>query len=661
MKKTEAQKRIAKLREEINRHRYLYHVLDTQEISDAALDSLKHELDRLEAQYPDLITPDSPTQRVGGQALEGFVKVPHAVRMISLTDAFSIDELREWEERNRKLAPRAAFAYFCEVKIDGFAISIEYQDGVLVRASTRGDGMVGEDVTSNVRTIESIPLRLEKKTPGLLEVRGEVYMDTKVFDAINREQEKKGEKPFANPRNLAAGSIRQLDPKLAASRKLNFFAYEITRGREFQFHHEEHEELKRLGFRTEGHSATAKDLDAVAAFLARIEAKKESLPYWCDGSVVVVDDNALRAKLGIVGKSPRGMVAYKFQPEQVTTRVRSVDFNVGRTGVLTPLATLEPVAVSGTTVAHATLHNVDEINRLGLKVGDTVVVQKAGEIIPKIVEVLPRLRTGSEKTIAVPKKCPVCGTAVERAAGEVGIYCPNPRCEARQFEHLNLFVGVFEIMGLGPKIIEQLKDEGLISTPVDLFKLTVDDVVNLEGFAQVSARKLIDSIRSRRTVSLARFITALGIRHVGEETAIDLANHFKSLDALQSADLERLTAVENVGEKVARSIHEWFADAHHRAYVDQLLEQVTIERVKTVKQTLTGKTFVLTGTLESFGRDEAKEKIRALGGDVSSSVSKNTNYVVAGAEAGSKLEKAQSLGVRIIDEKAFKRLLDGRP
>lgn len=659
MTKAEAKRRIEKLRAEINHHRYLYHVLDTQEISDAALDSLKHELDVLESQFPDLITPDSPTQRVGGSPLPGFKKVRHSARMLSLNDIFSFQELDEWEQRMRKLAPRADLSYFCEIKIDGFAISLVYQDGILTRAATRGDGMVGEDVTENVRTIEAVPLRLEEEVKGEIEVRGEVYMDREVFDRINKDQAKRGEKQFANPRNLAAGSIRQLDPRIAASRRLSFFAYEITRGIDIARHNEEHARLRSLGFKTEPHSAFKKNIDEVKDYLKNWEEKKAKLPYWADGVVVLVNDNALRIRLGIVGKAPRAMIAYKFPPEQVTTRVLSVEFNVGRTGVLTPLATLEPVLVSGTTVSHATLHNVDEIERLGLRVGDTVIIQKAGEIIPKIMEVLPRLRTGKERRVRVPTHCPVCGTTVERRMGEVGLYCPNVSCEARTSRHIEHFVSraAFDIPGLGEKIIEQLKDEGLISTPADLFKLQPDEVERLERFAEVSAKKLVAAIQNRRHISLARFINALGIRHVGEETAIALANHFKTIDALMSASVQELMDVPDIGEVVAESIHAWFNDAQHKKYIQELLEFVTIENMRAQKETLKGLTFVLTGTLATMTRDQAKEEVRKRGGGVSGSVSKETDYVVAGEEAGSKLEKAKKLKVKVIHEEEFKKML----
>ena len=651
--------RIEKLKAEINKYRYEYHVLNKQEISDAALDSLKHELYLLEQQYPDLITPDSPTQRVAGGVLPGFKKVTHSTRMISLNDIFSFEELEEWEERNKKLAPKDKLDYFCELKIDGFAISLIYRDSVLVQASTRGDGIVGEEVTLNVKTIEAVPLKLNQEIKGEIEVRGEIYMDKKVFAKINQEQESKGEKIYANPRNLAAGSIRQLDSSIAASRKLDFLAYELPAGIKIATHQKEHEILHDLGFKTELNNRHCQDLAEVKKFLNDWQEKKAKMNYWIDGVVIVLNNNELRQKLGIVGKAPRGMVAYKFPAEQVTTKVVEVTFNVGRTGVLTPLATLEPVLVGGTTVSHATLHNLDEIGRLGIKIGDTVILEKAGEIIPKIIEVLPKLRTGKEKEIKIPTVCPICGSAVTKKPGEVGIYCSNKNCFAQEKEKLIHFVskGAFDMDGLGPKIIEQLINAGLLSSPADIFQLEEADLADLERFGEKSAANLIKAIKDRQKISLARLIYSLGIRHVGEETAIDLANYFGSLEKITNASIEELEKVSDVGSVVSQSIYDYFKNKKNLDALSELLKYVKIEKVEKVKQVLGGQTFVLTGALETLTRDVAKEKIRALGGDVSESVSSQTDYVVAGTEAGSKLDKAKKLGVKIIDEEQFIKLL----
>lgn len=687
MTKADAQKRIAKLRQEIDRHRYLYHVLDRVEISDAALDSLKHELYTLEQQFPELITSDSPTQRVGGKPLPEFGKVSHQVPMLSIEDVFTEEELAAWTTRIGKLLPGTTFDTYCMVKIDGLAMSIVYEDGRLSTAATRGDGKIGEDVTENVKTIEAVPLTL--RTPseaelsaffkahpesdaqrvrsfcagmvGRFEVRGEVYMTKKDFAALNARAKKEGSEPFANPRNVSAGSVRQLDSKITASRKLSFYAWDAVTDVGCGSHAAELALLRLLGVPVNPEGGLAHDGRDVQELFARIAKRREKLDYWIDGVVVRVNDNAAFAELGVVGKTPRGLVAYKFPAEQATTVVQEVHWQIGRTGVLTPLAVMDPVFVAGTTVRHATLHNADEIARLGLKVGDTVILEKAGDIIPKIVQVLPKLRTGKEKSIPIPKTCPACGEPVARREGEVAIRCENKRCPGKDMERLAHFVakGAFDIDGLGPKILEQLHKEGLVSDPSDLFTLTKDELVGLERFAEKSADNTVAAIQAAKRISLPRFIVALGIMHVGEETAIDLAAHFGTLERIQSATFEELNGVPNIGEVVAKSIAEWFGERHNAAFVDRLLGVgVVVEKgEKQAIGPLSGKTFVFTGEMEKMTRDAAKNKVRTLGATTAESVSKKTDYVVAGPGAGSKLDKAKQLGVAILDEAAFFRLI----
>jgi len=684
MTKEEAKRRIEKLREEINRHRYLYHVLDRQEISDAALDSLKHELYTLEQQYPDLITPDSPTQRVGGEALAKFKKVKHEVPMLSIEDVFSFDELKEWQQKIMRQVPHTKLDYHAEIKMDGLAVSIVYQDEIMVEGSTRGDGLIGEDITRNLKTIEAIPLRLHKPSDkeikeflhkfgegmdkekflkkvktlaGRIEMRGEAFMDKKVFDKLNKEQAQKGEKIFANPRNAAAGAIRQLDPKITASRKLDFFGYDLLADFGQTTHQQSHQIMRLLGFKDNPLNRYAKDLAEIEDFHAYVYKEREKLHYWTDGIVGVINDIKLFNKLGVVGKTPRGLVAYKFPAQEATTIIEDVNFSVGRTGVLTPVADLKPVPIGGTIVSHATLHNVDEIKRLGVKIGDTVIIEKAGDVIPKVIKALPKLRTGKEKEIKVPAICPICGGPVIRKANEVGIYCANTNCFAVDFRKINHFVKGMEIDGLGPAIIEQLMNEGLISSLADLYELKVGDLVPLERFGEKSAQNIIEAIEKSKVISLSKLINALGIRHVGEETAFALANHFTTFDKIKDASLAELTNVSDIGEVVAKSLSEYFRDKKNQKLVEQLLKYIKIEKVERRKQILAGQSFVLTGSLESLTRELAKEKIRSLGGDVSSSVSKNTNFVVAGAEPGSKFDTAKKLGVKIISEKEFLKMI----
>ncbi len=701
MTKDEAKKRIEKLRKEINYHRYLYHVFDRQEISDAAHDSLKHELWRLEQQFPEFITPDSPTQRVGGKPRPEFYKVTHEAPMLSMEDVFSPGELREWEERIKKLMPRARFDYYAEIKMDGLAVALVYHDGILYQGSTRGDGKVGEEVTQNLKTIEAIPLRLRiptlkevailffERNPapeqarhgtnsaaskgiykkivsaiknGEIEIRGEAYMSRKVFEALNREQEKQGEASFANPRNAAAGSIRQLNSKITASRKLQFYGYELMTDLGQMTHEEGHGLMKLMGIPVNPLNRYAATLEGVRKFHEDILLKRAKLPYWTDGVVVIVNNEELFHKLGVVGKAPRGLIAYKFPAEQATTILRQVDWQVGRTGVITPRAVMDPIFIGGTTVSHATLHNLDEIQRLGVKIGDTVILEKAGDIIPKIVKVLPKLRTGYEKVIDPPSKCPVCGGRVVRPPGEVAIYCANKNCPAKHKERLTHFVSrkAFDIEGIGEKNIELFMDNGLIAAPADIFKLKKEDLLELPRFAEQSAQNIVAAVAAKKRLPLAKFIYGLGIKHVGEETAIDLANNFGSLKKIAQAEPSAISAVPNIGEVVAKSVYEFFRDKINSKIIRDLLEVgVKIENPKIASraQKLKGLTFVLTGSLESMTRDEAKDRVRALGGDISSTVSKNTDYVIVGAEAGAKLDKAKKLGIKIIDEKEFLKMI----
>jgi DNA ligase (NAD+) len=693
LNKTEAAKRAAKLRAAINKYRYQYHVLDALEIPESALDALKHELYQIEAAYPELVTPDSPTQRVAGAVRAGFKKVEHGRRMISLEDVFQPAEFAEWLARAAKQSPPGAdLRLYGEIKMDGLAVSLVYRGGAFTIGSTRGDGRVGEDITENLKTIEAIPLALRPPEPaelkaylkkfgagltldelnkivdrlltGECEVRGEVYMPKKSFDSLNAAAQKRGEPPFANPRNAAAGSLRQLDTSVTAARKLDFFAYDLTTFEGLKTHEQGHELARLLGFKANPYNRPCWGIQDVETFRNEIGAKRDRLGYWIDGIVVGLNDLALFERLGTVGKTPRGMVAYKFPAESVTTVVREVLWQVGRTGAVTPVAVMDPVFVAGTTVRHATLHNVDEIARLGLKVGDTVILEKAGDVIPKVVKVLPELRTGREKVIHHPKECPVCGSPVIRREGEVAIYCSNANCEGRDLGHLLHFVskGAFDIDGLGDKVMETLIEAGLVSHPSDIFTLTAGDLAPLERFAEKSAAKLAEAIQKSRKVPLYRLLIGLGIRHVGEETARDLSDRFGTIEKLRHATLPELLEVPNIGEVVAESVHEYFQSKRRQEEIDRLLSVgVEIEPPpRRAAQRLKSQTFVLTGTLESLSRDEAKERIRALGGDVTSSVSAQTDYVVVGADPGSKLAAAQKLGRPILDEPEFLKFLGGK-
>lgn len=666
MTKADAKKRIESLRETINQYRYEYHVLDRQPISDSALDSLKHELYTLEQEHPDLITPDSPTQRVGGKALSKFSKVTHARPMLSMEDVFAPQEFGEWYERVKKLAGRDV-ALWLMPKIDGLAVSLVYEGGVLVSAATRGDGKVGEDVTSNVRTIESVPLTLmgpraagRPSAPATvasqIEVRGEIYIQTDDFQKLNAQQEKNGEPTFANPRNAAAGSVRQLDPAITAARHLSFVAWDLVTDLGQTSQSEEWEILKELGFRATPDSIEADRFEDVERHWRAIQKKREALGFWIDGMVVRVNDNAAYERLGVVGKTPRGLVAWKFPAEEVTTVVKDIQWFVGRTGALTPVAVVEPTFVGGTTVQHASLHNVEEVERLDVRVGDTVILYKAGDIIPKVKEVLPKLRPHGTKAAKAPATCPVCGSDVEKRDGEVAIYCTNRKCAAQNQEAVLHAARAFEIDGIGPSTIASLMEAGIVQLPPDLFLVTADDLKELEGFGDVSANKLVDEIQAKKTIPLARFLTGLGIRNVGGETARDLAASFGTVDRIMGASVEELTRVENVGAVVAQSIADFFRERHNRELVEAYLRhgvRIVPEPRRATAGPLVGKTFVLTGTMEAMSRDEAKEAIRALGGDPAESVSKKTSFVVVGREPGSKYDKAKALGVPVLSESEF--------
>ncbi len=679
MNKQQAKKRIEKLRKVINHHRYLYHVLDKQEISDSASDSLKHELFQLEKEFPEFIIPDSPTQRVGGKPLDSFKKIKHFVPMLSIEDIFSDKELKSWEDYLKRLESLQEFDFFTELKIDGFAVSLVYENGFLVYGVTRGNGRLGEDVTQNLKTIESIPLKLEiqanilnkiigKKIKklikkGRIEIRGEVYMERKKFEKLNKELAVKGEKTYSNPRNLAAGSIRQLDPKLAASRPLDFLAYDIITDFGQKTHSEEHEILPVLGFKTDK-GKKCKNLDEVMSFWKKVNKKRNSFPFQIDGIVITINNNSVFEKLGIVGKSPRAIRALKFSPEQATTKVLDIKVQVGRTGAITPVAVLKPITVGGVVVSRATLHNEDEIKRLGVKIGDTVIIGRAGDVIPDVILVLPDLRTGKEKDFRMPEKCFACNTKLVKLKTEAIWRCPNPKCFARQKKYFYHFVSRngFDIVGLGPKILNRLIDEGLVSDPADLFKLKQEDISPLERFAQKSAQNLIFAIQSKKSISLFNFIYALGIRNVGEQTAIDLAQHFNSLEKLKNVSLSVLEEIKDIGPIVAKSIYDFFQEKQNLNFIEKL-ERVGVkiksqQPLVTLKaRKLKGLSFVLTGSLGSMTREQVKARIRELGGQVLDSVSKQTDFVIMGKSPGSKLEKAKKLGVKTINENQFLKML----
>jgi len=662
MTKKEAKQRIEKLKKLINRYRYSRHVLDKELVPIDVEDSLKKELFDLEQKFPQFITSDSPTQRVGGRPLEKFVKVRHPQPMLSFNDAFSEKDMEDWLERISRLLTTEEVKeidFYCEPKLDGLAIELIYENGIFKTGSTRGDGIIGEDVTQNLKTIEAIPLRLTK--PVEVVARGEVIITKKEFEKINKEQRKKGLPLFANPRNLAAGSVRQLDPKVTSQRHLDSTCYELISDFGQKTHQEKHKILKDLGFKTNNkYSKYCRNLNEVFDFHQVTQKLREKFPYEIDGITVIVNDIKILEKLGVVGKAPRGAIAYKFPLKQATTIVEDIRIQVGRTGAVTPVAYLKPVEVGGVTISRATLHNEDEIKRLGVKIGDTVVVGRAGDVIPDVVRVLPELRTGREREFRFPKKCPACQKELIKPEGKAVWRCPNPKCFARQREYFYHFVRAFDIIGLGPKIIDKLIDAGLVSDPADLFKLEVGDILSLERLAEKSAQNLISAIQSKKKILLSRFIYALGIKNVGEETAQDLTQYFGSMEKFQGSTLEELQKIRDIGPVVAESIHQWFQEKRNLKFLEKLKKSgVTIiyfeGRVRPGR--LQGKTFVLTGSLETMTREEAKEKIRLLGGEISESISKKTDFLVAGKEPGTKYEKAKKLGIKRLKEQEFLKLI----
>jgi DNA ligase (NAD+) len=658
----EAQKRAEMLRKEIIRHDRLYHSLDAPEISDTAYDTLFAELRSIEAAYPSLVVPESPTQRVGSTPALAFEKVRHTVPQWSFDNVFSPEDLRAWDLRTRKLAGDTPISYICEHKIDGLKIVLTYEEGKLVQGATRGNGEVGEDITANIRAIRSIPLVLTEAID--ITVMGEAWFPLKELARVNTEREKAGEALFANARNAAAGSLRQLDSRITASRRLESFIYDIgkTNGNVPATQAEELSYLAALGFKVNPHWKACADADAILAYYEEWQKKRPSLSYDIDGVVIKVNEAAVQERLGYTAKAPRGGVAFKFPAEQVATVLEDIVLQVGRTGVLTPVAHLRPVRVAGSMVSRATLHNEDEIRRLDVRIGDTVILQRAGDVIPDIVRVLTELRPADARPYDFPKKVPLCGGdgSIERVPGTSAWRCVYPGSmeqQTRIFEH---FVSkkAFDVDGVGPQVVAALLEAGLIATFDDLFTLKEGDFLQLEGFAEVSAKHAVAAIAASRKVSLARLLVGLSIPHVGEEVARIVALKFGTIQKLRAATVEALSQTEGIGDIIARSIAGWFADGEHAALLDRLLLHVSIEKpAAAVSRKLEGQTFVLTGGLESLSRDEAALRIRALGGTVSSSVSKKTSYVVAGADPGSKFDTAKELGVPVLTEAEFLRIV----
>ncbi|MFA6386435.1 MAG: NAD-dependent DNA ligase LigA [Candidatus Paceibacterota bacterium] len=687
--------RIVKLRKEISRLRSEYHEKNNPKVTDDVYESLSRELKDLESKYPEYLDPNSAINRVAGKPLPSFQKVKHDIRMLSLNDVFSEEEITDWETRISKILENSnSLNYFCEVKLDGLSASLHYKDGVFVRGATRGDGWIGEDVTENLKMISSIPLRLDGDIKGDVEVRGEVVMTKKAWEKLNKKQEESGKTIFANTRNAAAGSLRQLDPQIVKERNLDFFAWDIAQyPTSISNHSDKHKILKDIGFQIAPYDKKAKNLKEVFSFIKEIGKVRAGFPYGTDGMVISIDNLEIQESLGYVGKAPRYMTAYKYEAERATTVVTDITVNVGRTGVMTPLAHFNSTLVAGSTISKATLHNMDQIERLDIRVGDTVVIQKAGDVIPEIVEVLINMRTGKEKKFKMPEFCPVCNSKIERKTGvgespmsnwsgtgsrpprprtlrrgafsdsslssSVAFYCTNKNCPARSRRGMQHFVNIFEIYEIGPKILDRLKDEGLVTDAADLFTLEKVDLSGLERFGEKSADNIIKSIDIHRVVLLWRFIYALGIIHVGEQTARDLANHFGSLTEISKASEESINSIENIGPVVSKSIYEYFRQKENIAFMDKLFKNGVIIDNTSLKGTfrLKDKIFVLTGTLETLSRDDAKKMIIKEGGRVSSSVSNKTDYVVVGAEPGSKYEDAKKIGVKTLTEDEFLKIL----
>jgi DNA ligase (NAD+) len=663
------EKRVEQLREEIRHHEHLYYVLDAPKISDAEFDLLMQELKRLEAAHPELITPDSPSQRVGGKPREGFVKVEHSRPMLSLDNAFSEEELRNWDRRVRSLAGNAKIEYVCELKLDGMSLALTYEKGKLARGVTRGDGSVGEDVTSNVRTMRTVPLSLTAATlkkagiPENFGVRGEVIMPLEAFERMNEDRESQGLAKFANPRNAAAGTIRVLEPNIVAQRRLDLFAYFLlVNGKYFPEHHADAlQALHDAGFKVNPHRTLARNIEEVVAFIAKGEAMRDKLPYEIDGIVIKVNSTPLQDRLGFTGKAPRWAIAYKYAARSGVTKVEDIHVQVGRTGKLTPVAWLKPVPIGGTTVSRATLHNMDEIERLGVKIGDWVMVERGGDVIPKVVKVIEdKDHPRGHKKFQMPERCPECGGHVVRVEGEADHRCVNVNCPAKLRESILHFAArsVMNIEGMGEVLVNQLADSGLVKNVADIYELTEDKLLTLERVGDKSAENLLAEIEQSRKLPLERVIYGLGIRFVGERTAEFLSEHFGSMDALMEASAEELQEVNEVGPRIAASIHEFFAEPRNRKLVERLRKYLTFTGKKRQRGTaLAGKTFVLTGALANYSRDAAKKLIEDAGGKVAGSVSKKTDYVVAGDDPGSKLDKAKELGVMVIGEKEMEKLV----
>ena len=674
MDRSDPRAEIAALREELNYHRHRYFVLDDPEIADAEYDALYDRLSDLEAAHPGLVTPDSPTQRVGAAPSTQFAEVRHETAMLSLDKCTSTSELAAWEQRCRRLLETDdELTYFCEPKIDGVAVSLLYNDGLLVRAATRGDGETGEDITANVRTIGAIPLRLTGAAPTTLEVRGEVYMPISGFLDFNRQAQEAGERTIVNPRNGAAGSLRQLDPAVTATRPLSMFCYSVGDGPPSDWRPTHHSEvmaaLRDWGLRTNPRGRLQEDLGACADYVEGLLAERDDLDYAIDGAVIKVDDLALRRRLGQITRKPRWAIAYKYPSEEASTVLRAVDFQVGRTGAITPVAKLEPVFVGGVTVSNATLHNMDEVSRLDLRIGDTVLIHRAGDVIPQVMKVVESKRPTDAPTVAMPSECPVCGSAIVQEEGEVVARCSGGlRCRAQRKERLRHFASrqALDIEGLGDKLVDQLLAEDLVGNPTDLYRLTVDQVAGLPRMGAKSAENLLAALEASKRTTFARFIHALGIREVGETTAATLAKEYRTLRALIAADEETLQEVEDVGPIVASRIATFFADETNRTLAEELHDEIGItweEEEAVHSAPLEGQTWVLTGTLERMTRNEAKGILLELGAKVASSVSRNTTLVVAGPGAGSKRARAEELGIEIVDEAGLlARLADlGRP
>lgn len=659
------EKQIEALRDEIRGHDELYYVQDKPEITDVDYDALIDRLKALEAKHPELITPDSPTQRVGGRPAEGFAEVLHRRPMLSLDNSYNIEELRAFDQRCQRLADGRKFEYVAELKIDGLSLSLHYSNDLLVRGLTRGDGRTGEDVTLNIRTIRSIPLRVrktKKKPGGEFEVRGEAFISRAQFEVINAEREEEGESRFANPRNSAAGTIRQLDPKIVAARKLDMFAYDLLAGdrKPFATHWEALDWMAAAGFHVNPDRALCSSIDEVIDFCNSMESRRDDLDYEIDGVVVKVNSTALQDEFGATQKAPRWAVAYKYPARQATTQVLDIQVQVGRTGALTPVAHLEPVFLAGSTVARATLHNEDEIQRLGLLIGDWVQIEKSGEVIPKVLSVVTSKRTGKERKFKMPKECPVCGGMISRPEGEVVSRCVSAHCGAQLKGALIHFASrrAMRIEGLGYSLVDQLVEKKMVRDVGDLYKLSLEDIAGLERMAKKSATNLLKQIEASKSRDLANLVYALGIRHVGDRTAGILARHFGSLEGLGKATVEELDDIHEIGLTVAQSVRDWFDDEGNMDLAKRLHDagvRTEVDRVGggEVDEAFAGKQFVLTGTLPTLTRDEARALIESRGGRVTSSVSKKTNFVVAGTEAGSKLDKAEELGVTVIDEAAL--------